>query len=164
MKCLDLNLLDLVTNHPVHIVDGEGRMSPSALIPFCDLGGDMSALGRNMQGFSQPVCSAFRRIVFNDQLCYQVNVSQYQATVETSQVYEKGISFLVDTNEDRQYSDLETTTEDTQQGLGIIHNYNDESSSNMNHSSFLSWQLRPVQRFSKFHGLHRITRKVSVDN
>ena len=120
MKCLDLSLVDLVTNHPVHIVDGEGRMSPSALIPFCDLGGDMSALGRNMQGFSQPVCSAFRRIVFNDQLCYQVNVSQYQATVETSQVYEKGISFVIDTNEDRQYSDLEITTEDTQQGLGII--------------------------------------------
>ena len=75
---------------------------------------------QNMQGFSQPVCSAFRRIVFNDQLCYQVNVSQYQATVETSQVYEKGISFVIDTNEDRQYSDLEITTEDTQQGLGII--------------------------------------------
>ena len=40
--------------------------------------------------------------------------------LDIRQVYEKGISFVIDTNEDRQYSDLEITTEDTQQGLGII--------------------------------------------
>ena len=83
----------------------------------------MSALGRNIQGFSQPVCTAFKRIVFNDQLCYQVNVTQFQDRVERSQVYEKGISFVIDTNEDRQYSDnsdMEITTEDSQHNLGRI--------------------------------------------
>ena len=110
----------MVTNHPVHIVDAEGRISPLALIPFCDLGGNMSVLGRDIQGFSQPVCTAFKRIVFNDQLCYQVNVTQYQNRVERSQVYEKGISFVIDTNEDRQYLDTEITTEDTQHNLGKI--------------------------------------------
>ena len=108
----------MVTNHPVHIVDDEGRFSPSALIPFCDLGGNMSVVGRDIQGFSQPVCTAFKRIVFNDQLCYQVNVTQYQDRVEKDQVYEKGISFVVDTNEDRQFSDIEVTSENTQQSLG----------------------------------------------
>ena len=110
----------MVTNHPVHIVDAEGRISPSALIPFCDLGGNMSVLGRDIQGFSQPVCTAFKRIVFNDQLCYQVNVTQYQDRVERSQIYEKGISFVIDTNEDRQYLDREIKTEETQQNLGRI--------------------------------------------
>ena len=120
LKYLDLKLLDVVTNHPVHIVDAEGRISPSALIPFCDVGGNMSALGQDIQGFSLPVCTAFKRIIFNDQLCYQVNLTQYQDRVERSQVYEKGISFVIDTNEDRQYSDKEiTTTEDTQHNLGI---------------------------------------------
>ena len=109
-----------MTNHPVHIVDAEGRISPSALIPFCDLGGNMSVLGRDIQGFSQPVCTAFKRIVFNDQLCYQVNVTQYQDRVERSQVYEKGLSFVIDTNQDRQYSGMEIATEETQRNLGII--------------------------------------------
>ena len=78
----------------------------------------MSTLGRHMQGFSQPVCSAFKRIIFNSQLCYQVNVTQYQGTVERGQLYEKGLSFVVDTNEDRQYSGMEITTEDIQHNLG----------------------------------------------
>ena len=118
MKYLDLKLLDVVTNHPVHIVDAEGRISPSALIPFCDVGGNMSALGRDIQGFSLPVCTAFKRIIFKDQLCYQVNVTHYQDRVERSQLYEKGISFVIDTNEDRQYSDMEISTEDFQHNLG----------------------------------------------
>ena len=80
----------------------------------------MSVLGREIQGFSQPVCTAFKRIVFNDQLCYQVNVTQYQDRVERSQIYEKGISFVIDTNEDRQYLDREIKTEETQQNLGRI--------------------------------------------
>ena len=120
LNYLDLKLLDVVTNHPVHIVDAEGRISPSALIPFCDLEGNMSVLGRDIQGFSQPVCTAFKRIVFNDQLCYQVNVTQYQDRVERSQIYERGISFVIDTNEDRQYLDREIKTEETQQNLGRI--------------------------------------------
>ena len=39
------NLLEIaVVNHPVHFKTKEGKMSPSALIPFCDaLGGNMSA-------------------------------------------------------------------------------------------------------------------------
>ena len=114
-----MRLLDAVTNHPVHIVDEEENISPSSLIPFCDIGGNMSVLGRQLEQFSLPVCTSFKRIIFNDQLCYQVNVTQYQDRVEKSQVYEAGLSFVVDTNRDRQYSDLQVLTpEDTRQSLG----------------------------------------------
>ena len=99
-------MVDIVTNHPVHIIDEMGRISPSALIPFCDIGGDMSVVGTQLAHFSLPVCTGFTRTILNDRLCYQVNVSQFQGRVERSQLYEKGISFVVDNNEDRQYSDL----------------------------------------------------------
>ena len=33
------------TNHPVHILTGEGLVSPSSFIPFCELAGNMSLVG-----------------------------------------------------------------------------------------------------------------------
>ena len=47
-------------NHPVHIMDSNGNISPSAFIPFCAWAGDMEALGTRVPNFSLPVCSAFR--------------------------------------------------------------------------------------------------------
>ena len=34
-----------VTNHPVHIVNQNGNTNPTALIPFCDFGGNKSVMG-----------------------------------------------------------------------------------------------------------------------
>ena len=47
-------------NHPVHIMDTTGNLSPSAFIPFCAWAGDMEALGTRVSNFSLPVCNAFR--------------------------------------------------------------------------------------------------------
>ena len=47
-------------NHPVHIMDTTGNLSPSAFIPFCAWADDMEALGTRVPNFSLPVCSAFR--------------------------------------------------------------------------------------------------------
>ena len=47
-------------NHPVHIMDTTGNISPSAFIPFCAWAGDMEALGTRVSNFSLPVCNAFR--------------------------------------------------------------------------------------------------------
>ena len=47
-------------NHPVHIMDTTGNVSPSAFIPFCAWAGDMDVLGTRVPNFSVPVCSAFR--------------------------------------------------------------------------------------------------------
>ena len=48
-----------VINHPVHIINHQGRLSPSAFIPFCAFGGEMDRMGEKIPQFSFPVCSAF---------------------------------------------------------------------------------------------------------
>ena len=54
------NLLVHQANHPVHILDADGKLSPSAFIPFCAWAGDMGSLGINTTTFSLPVCNAFQ--------------------------------------------------------------------------------------------------------
>ena len=40
-----LCILDVaIVNHPVHIVTKDNQISPSSLIPFCEFGGNMSAM------------------------------------------------------------------------------------------------------------------------
>ena len=62
------------SNHPVHIVTKNNVLSPSALIPFCDFGGNMSAMGVNIDQFDGPVCNSFQPRILNDQHCYEVNL------------------------------------------------------------------------------------------
>ena len=45
----------LMINHPVHIMTEDQQMSPSAFIPFCDFGGNMSAMGVMIDKFKRPV-------------------------------------------------------------------------------------------------------------
>ena len=37
----DIPNIDQLSNHPVHIVDSDGNLNPSALIPFCRVGGKL---------------------------------------------------------------------------------------------------------------------------
>ena len=68
MMLMMVNLLMIIemisrkyqANHPVHIMDTTGNISPSAFIPFCAWAGDMEALGTRVPNFSVPVCNAFR--------------------------------------------------------------------------------------------------------
>ena len=46
-------------NHPPHILDNEGRISPSAFIPFCAFAENMEVLGIRADNFSLPVCNVF---------------------------------------------------------------------------------------------------------
>ena len=41
--CLDSNLASV--NHPIHIIDKYYQKNPSAFIPFCEFGGNMSIMG-----------------------------------------------------------------------------------------------------------------------
>ena len=95
--------LQRYSNHPVHIVDSEGNISPSSFIPFCELGGNISVMGVNIAHFDFPVCNSFKRRILNNQLCYQVDINSY---IETNQmnvedVLKSGFIFLMDYNEDR---------------------------------------------------------------
>ena len=69
-----------VSNHPVHLKKENGELSPSAFIPFCEFGGDMSAMGVKIEEFDIPVCNSFQAKVLNDQLCYKVDLNRITNT------------------------------------------------------------------------------------
>ena len=71
-----------VTNHPVHLLDKDGNLSPTALIPFCEFGGDLSIMGVNHDKFDVPICNSFRPKIVIDQLCYQVDPNEYKHNID----------------------------------------------------------------------------------
>ena len=44
-----------MTNHPVHVQNNDGNFSSTAMIPFCDFGGNMSVLGVKIKEFEIPL-------------------------------------------------------------------------------------------------------------
>ena len=56
----------MVNNHPVHIFDKDGTLSPTAFIPFCSFGGDMKIVGTTSEQFELPVCNSFKSMIRND--------------------------------------------------------------------------------------------------
>ena len=109
MKIVDVyNLLDLaMINHPVHIVINDSQLSPSAFIPFCDFGGNMSAMGVKIDQFDVPVCNSFQAKTLNDQLCYEVDLNNFVNKEGIDRKLRTGFYFLMDFNEDRQVNSLE---------------------------------------------------------
>ena len=91
-----------IISHPVHIVDKDDKMSPSALIPFCDFGGNMSAMGVKIDQFDVPVCNSFQTKIMNDHLCYEVDLNDFSQKSNNKNELKHGFSFLLDYNEDRQ--------------------------------------------------------------
>ena len=89
-----------VSNHPVHIYDEVGNLSPSALIPFCDFGRSKSTIGNMMEDYELPVCDSFKAKVLNDQLCYEVDLHEYRN--DNNIGLKSGLVFFMDYNEDRQ--------------------------------------------------------------
>ena len=102
MMCLFSETIQKYNNHPVHIIDMEGNLSPSALIPFCEFGGNMSIMGTKIDQFEVPVCNSFHAKVLNDQLCYEVDLNKYSNHEHVEQELKLGFYFLMDYNEDRQ--------------------------------------------------------------
>ena len=91
-----------VSNHPVHIQDINGTFSPTALIPFCGFGGNMTGMGVMIDQFDIPVCNSFRAKILNDQLCYVVDLNRYSDKINIDKELRSGFSLLLDYNEDRQ--------------------------------------------------------------
>ena len=95
-----------MVNHPVHFVTKKGTMSPSAMIPFCGFGRNMTGMGVKIEHFDIPVCNSFQAKIFNDQLCYEVDLNRFDTNNLKGQHRNKelGISFYVDTNNDKMFS------------------------------------------------------------
>ena len=89
-------------NHPVHIMTKENKLSPSAFIPFCDFGGNMSSVGKRIDNFTDPVCNSFEAKLLNDQLCYEVDLNKFSDKDNIKSELEIGFNFVIDYNEDRQ--------------------------------------------------------------
>ena len=104
-----------VTNHPVHIVDEDGQLSPTALIPFCEFGGNMSVTGVKIDQFDVPVCNSFSPKIYKDQLCYTVDPNKF---INLNNLQSKfSISLAIDFNEERQFANSMKITEETLQCL-----------------------------------------------
>ena len=97
-----MNADSAIINHPVHILTKENKMSPSAFIPFCEFGGNMSAMGVKIAQFDVPVCNSFQAKILNDQLCYEVDLNEFSDPNNIDKELELGFNFILDYNEDRQ--------------------------------------------------------------
>ena len=97
--------------HPVHFYKGHNlTLSPSAFIPFCEFGGDMTAMGVKIDEFDIPVCNSFQAKILNDQLCYEVDLQQHTNVNNFENDLKLGLVLLIDYNEDRQVT-LQKTVE-----------------------------------------------------
>ena len=97
-------------------------MSPSSFIPFCEFGGNMSALGVKIDQFDVPVCNSFQAKILNDQLCYEVDPNFYVKSVVTKSDLKLGLTLLLDYNEDRQTSFVEDSNISFTESVGITKN------------------------------------------
>ena len=92
----------------MHFITDDGKLSPTAFIPFCEFGGNMSLMGVKMEPFHVPICNSFKAIIRNDQLCYTIDLLKF--SYDDGSMEEKlntGFAFLMDYNEDRQVEKLE---------------------------------------------------------
>ena len=103
--------------HPIHIVSKDNRISPSAFIPFCEFGGNMSSVGVKINQFEWPVCNCFRAKILNDQLCYEVDLSRFSDKDSIERELKLGFNFIMDYNEDRQITFDSVTQQQKDQGL-----------------------------------------------
>ena len=104
----------LISNHPAHIFDANGNISPSAFIPFCEFGEERSNLGKAHDNFSVPVCNSFTQKIFTDQLCYEIDLQSYRSTetFELKKQLNSGLILVLDYNMDRvKYKDISNNVE-----------------------------------------------------
>ena len=95
-------IVHTVSNHPVHLMDKNGTIYPSALVPFCEFGGNISITGDYIKGLDIPVCNCFKEKFLDNQLCYEIDVNQFTTQVDSQQILNYGLTFIVDTNDNRQ--------------------------------------------------------------
>ena len=102
-------ILKKMINHPVHIIDQDNNLYPTALVPFCEFSGNMSVMGVKINQFDVPVCNSFRPKIIRDQLCYTVDPNGYKHKIDLKG--ELTISLFIHYNEDRQVEDTNSSME-----------------------------------------------------
>ena len=116
-------LMEKLVNHPVHITEKtSSNLSPSSFIPFCEFGSDARIMGKKIDQFDFPVCNSFEEIIFDGQLCYQVNIEKLKMRKRLIQDDLKiGLTLLLDYNFDRglrgSNNDKSTIAKNTSRGI-----------------------------------------------
>ena len=87
-------------HHPVHLVNKDEKLSPSAFIPFCGFGGKI--LGQMIPILKIPVCDNFQSRLLNDQLCYEIDLHNITNEKPSNKDVKSGFVFVMDYNEDRE--------------------------------------------------------------
>ncbi len=122
-----MDRLRVVNNHPVHIYEENGNLSPTAFIPFCSFGGDMQILGIESEKFNVPICNSFKTKVRNDQLCYQIDLEAFKDMTNIEKQLKEGLVLIVDNNVERQFTNKEDKDIEEKEGFFLLSD---------NHNSF----------------------------
>ena len=101
---LERNWLSRIANNPPHIFTKDMKFSPSAFIPFCEFGYNMSLMGITTEEFGVPVCNCFKEKVLYDQLCYEVDLEKYRDPTNLKEQLRIGFTFILDYNKERYLS------------------------------------------------------------
>ena len=95
-----------MTNHPVHVQNNDGNFSSTAMIPFCDFGGNMSVLGVKIKEFEIPFCTGFEETILQDQLCYTINLNNRTHKGQIKEEDDLSFTLFISYNEDRELDSL----------------------------------------------------------
>ena len=99
--------IESLKNEQVAHIYEEDYSTKTALIPFCEFGGNMSVMGVKIDQFDDPVCNSFRPKIVMDQLCYQVNPNEYKHEIDLQG--DLSLSLFIHYNEDRQLEDVDSS-------------------------------------------------------
>ena len=89
-------------------------MSPSAFIPFCEFGGDISLMSQKHDDFSFPICNSFQKTIYKDRVCYEVDLNKYiskNSSREAIQDMKYGLILFLDLNGDRKNVNVDSYEE-----------------------------------------------------
>ena len=64
----------------------------------------MTSVGIWTEVFGVPVCNCFQAKNLDDQLCYEVDLNRFSNKDNTKEELKTGFTFLMDYNEDRQFT------------------------------------------------------------
>lgn len=101
------------SQHPAHLVDSSGNLTPGALIPFCAYARNLSTLGRRIAGLDFPVCDKFQPTILDGQVCYVLNVEAANPLLQgtTENGMEKGLLLALHMNADLEGEDSDAKEE-----------------------------------------------------
>ena len=101
------------SQHPPHLVDSSGYLTPGALVPFCAYARNLTTLGRHINGLDFPICDRFKPTILDGQVCYVLNMEAANPLLRraTENGMEKGLLLALNMNVDTKEEDFETNKE-----------------------------------------------------